>query len=366
MRTLTVATATWREAIRQPVSILVLGIAAVVTFLSQFVNFYHFSDETGFNAIRQMSVASTLMCGVVIAVFTASAVLAEEIENRTVLTLLAKPIRRYELILGKFFGIMMAISAAFAVMVVISLVTAWWAEVDSGVKERANPALAITALPALGAGHTTAVVANTYREAMSRRGATGADYLQSAGDFLLLTTGQSSLLVARVPLAAKLGPGPRKWRPSPGLASIVDEALVFSQTRTTILLQAFVLAFAHVMVMAAFAVAVSTRLPLVFNALLCAALFLVGNISAGLGRALVEADTGGGVGGALLKVALWPVIAVCYLLPNFENFNLTEPLAVGISRVAPGVWAYGVLYGLVYTAVVLAVAVELFRRREVA
>jgi len=367
MRTITVAIATWREAIRQPVSILTLIIAAVVTFLAQFLNFYHFSADVGVNTIRQMSVASTLMCGVVIAVFTASAVLAEEIENRTVLTLLAKPVRRYELILGKFLGIMMAISAAFVVMVGISLLTTWWAEVDQRVKRRGNPALAVKDLPAVTAAPGAVAVASSYRDALSRRG-TGADYLQSVGDVMMLSSGQSSLLLARAPLSADLE-SPQlagKWQPSPGLGSLVDRALWFAGTRMASLLQAFALAFAHVLVMAAVAVAVSTRLPLVFNALFCSAVFILGNISRGLARALLETETAEGVLGAVSQVAMWPVIAVCYLLPNFENFNLTEPLAVGIDRIPAGAWIYGLLYGIVYAGLVLAIAVELFRRREVA
>ena len=133
-----------------------------------------------------------------------------------------------------------------------------------------------------------------------------------------------------------------------------------------VLPEAFVLAFVHVMIIAAIAVAVSTRLPLVFNALFCAAVFVLGNLSRELAGALTEADVGGGLAGALGRAALWPVIELCHLLPNFGNLSLTDPLATGISRVDPGVWIYGALYGLVYTAAALGVAILLFRRREVA
>lgn len=381
MRIWTVAAATWREAVRQPVAIIILVMMALVTFAAQFLNFYHFDTETGYNAIRQMSVASTLVCGIVIAVFTTSRVLADEIESRTILTLLAKPIRRYEIILGKFAGIMMAILAAFLVMAAVSMLTAWWTEAEMKgpariEKWRANPCLAVTELPALATGQGTLQVAESYGELLSRREGQGLDYLQSVGDFLMLLTGQSSQLVARAPLAAELkkvrkGRGGRvdtRYVPaaSPGLASFVGNARMFLTERMGVLPEAFVLAFVHVMVIAAVAVAVSTRLPLVFNALFCATIFVLGNLSRELGRALMEADMGGGVSGALGRVASWPVIALCHLLPNFENLNLTDPLATGIPRVDPDVWIYGSLYGVLYTAVVLGVAVLLFRRREVA
>jgi len=343
MRTLTIAFATWREAIRQPVSIIVLIIAALVTFLSQFLTFYHLETETAHDAIRQMSVASTLMCGIFIAVFTASAVLAEEIENRTVLTLLAKPVQRYEIILGKFLGIMMAIFAAFLVMMLISFSTVWWAEAQVE-KLRTNPVLAVKKLPWLATGQGSLAVADGYRDAVTTRHGMGFDHLQSAGDFLLLLTGQSSQLVARVPLIAR---GPNRKQLSPGAASVAADLLRSVPTaRTAVLLEAFVLTFTHVMVIAAFAVAVSTRLPLVFNALFCAAVFVLGNV--------------------------WPHFSQAqfgekiHILPNFENFDLTQALSTGIDRVGFDVCAKGVLYGIIYTALVLVVAVLLFRRREVA
>ena len=377
MRTLTVAAATWREAVRQPVSIIVLCIAAVVTFLSQYIYCYRLSEDVAHYVIRQMSVAQTLMCGIVIAVFTASAVVADEIEGRTILTLLAKPVRRHEIILGKFLGIMAAIGMAFVIMVAVSLATAWWTEVDAPdaariEKWRGNPGLVVTELPTLATGQGSLQVSRSYAELVTRKSGQGLDYLQSTGDLLMLLSGQTTQLVARAPLSAELErpPDPKRHSTSaerspavsPGIASIVGNILSFVGGRTGVLLQAFALAFAHVMVFAAIAVAVSTRLSLVFNALFCSAVFVLGNVSRHLGEALIEADAGGGLIG---RIATWPLIALCYLLPNLQNLDLTDPLSTGIDHIDPGVWIYGCLYGIVYTVMVLAVAMLLFRRREV-
>jgi len=148
MRTFTVAIATWREAVRQPVALIILFLSAVFIYLSQFLTFYQFDEQTSFNVIRQMSVAQTLVCGIVLAVFTASAVLADEIEGHTMVTLLVKPVRRFEVILGKFLGIMAAAAVAFAILVAISLATAWWAELKLE-KWQVNPALTVRDAPAL-------------------------------------------------------------------------------------------------------------------------------------------------------------------------------------------------------------------------
>ena len=386
MRILTVATATWREAVRQPVALIILFLSALLIYVSQFLNFYHFDEQTSFNIIRQMAVAQTLICGIVLAVFTASAVLADEIESRTMVTLLVKPVRRFEVIFGKFFGIMAAVGAAFAVLAIISLGTAWWTELKLE-KWQVNPALVAVDLPALTTGESSLQIGRSYAGLMTHRDWKGLHYLYSAGDLRLLASGQGAQLVASSPLAIGVGgagpphhvhsegcgcsaanasqggqgSGAGQAEPArAGLAGLIVDAGHFL-SGTGLLLQAFLLTFMHVMVIAALAVAVSTRLPLVFNAMICMAVFVLGNLSETLGRMLLEAPTG-----FLAQALSAPVMAVCYLLPNFENFDLSQVLSVGGAQVSPAFCAYGVLYGILYTGFLLLLAVFLFERREVA
>jgi hypothetical protein len=366
MRTLTIAFATWREAVRQPVSIIVLCIAVAITFLSQFLNFYHFDDESGFDMMRQMSMAGTLICGIVIAIFSASAVLDEEIENRTVVTLLAKPVRRYEIILGKFLGVLLAIAVTFIIMMIVSLGTCWWSETwgseaRRNVSWRVNPVGVAGDLPALATGQGALQVASSYEELFSKRDGQGLNYLYTVGDLLLLGSGQSTPLVARAPLSASTENTPG---PSLGLAALMTDVVAPLTDRTQLQLQGFALAFAQVMIITAVSIAVSTRLPLVFNALVCLAVFVFGNLSFNLGRYLL--GSGGGEGGSLLALLKWPVVAACNVLPCFETLDLTEALQVGIGPVGPGRVLYGMLYGITYTALVLFLAVLFFERREVA
>jgi ABC-type transport system involved in multi-copper enzyme maturation permease subunit len=378
MRTLTIAIATWREAIRQPVSIIILAIAVVVMLVSPLFNALgRLEEDTAHNAIRQMSVAQTLMCGIVIAIFSASAVLAEEIENRTVLSLLAKPVRRWEIILGKFLGIMLAVALAFLIMTLVSFSVIWW----TGLKtdpDRVSPWNAATKLPWLLTGQSELAAARTRQDALTAQPRTKtkhthtAEYAGTAGELLLLLTGQTEIIAARAPLSIA-PPVPQGKRvliqpkpPRPGLAALVRELRDFIPNKTGVLTQAFLLAFVQVMVMAAFAIAVSTRLPLEFTALACTAVYILGNISRLLMTALLELDLGG-LAGTAAQIALFPIVAALYLLPNFANFDLSEALSVGVtaSQINPWGTAFSVAYGLVYTAIVLAVANALFRRREV-
>ena len=357
MRTLTIARATFREAIRQPVSILILFIAILIVYFSQFVNVFYLDESVGFNVIRQMSAAQSLITGIVIAVFSASAVLSDEIENKTVVTLLAKPVSRYQIVLGKYLGIVGALAGAFLIMIIVSALTAWWVEADIP-KPRVNPVLAAKELPVSATGQNSIAVTGMYKDLLSSRKFDKLDHLYSFGDLMLLASGQSSSLSARAPFSASAEYVPPRL---PGLASLTGSVFVFLANPQTILFaQAFILSFAQILILAAVAVAVSTRLPLIFNALACACVFIFGNLSWILAQTLLQEHPAG-----VLSVLKWPVIAVCYLFPDLGSLDLTEALQVGsgpadFTRVIGG---FG--YGIFYAAVILVVGVMLFERREV-
>lgn len=68
---------------------------------------------------------------------------------------------------------------------------------------------------------------------------------------------------------------------------------------------------------------------------------------------------------SLLKVRAWRLLTqvLYYLLPNLDKFSIQNEVVMGAAP-APWTIAYTVLYGLVYTAALLALAILVFRRRE--
>jgi ABC-type transport system involved in multi-copper enzyme maturation permease subunit len=57
-----------------------------------------------------------MVLSIVMALWTASTSIADEIEGRTALTLLSKPVGRREFILGKFVGILVPVAIMFLVL----------------------------------------------------------------------------------------------------------------------------------------------------------------------------------------------------------------------------------------------------------
>jgi len=59
--------------------------------------------------LMDCGLATILICGLLLAVWTSSTSIADEIEGKTAMTLLSKPINRRQFIVGKYVGIMAAV-----------------------------------------------------------------------------------------------------------------------------------------------------------------------------------------------------------------------------------------------------------------
>ena len=117
MKTAAIATNTFREGVRQPVFyVLVVGGSALV-LASTYFTLFSFGEEA--KIVKDMGLATITLLGLLIALFTSSSVIADEIDRKTVLTVLCKPVTRVQFVLGKFLGI---VSTSFAAMAVLTLV----------------------------------------------------------------------------------------------------------------------------------------------------------------------------------------------------------------------------------------------------
>lgn len=127
LRTLLIAQNTLREATRQRLfNFLLLLALALVVGARWFRDFnfgapeLKFLADCGFGAMAFFGAALTI---------TATAQLFfSEIENRTALTLLAKPVWRAEFILGKFLGIAALAGLFCGLLTVLLAVVLWWRE----------------------------------------------------------------------------------------------------------------------------------------------------------------------------------------------------------------------------------------------
>ena len=91
------------EAIRQPFFVVWLCVVSLGIVLNPFLAAYTFEDDN--KLATDMGLSMLLMGGLFLAAFTASGVVSREIENRTALTVISKPVPRPVFVLGKFAGV---------------------------------------------------------------------------------------------------------------------------------------------------------------------------------------------------------------------------------------------------------------------
>lgn len=116
-----IAANTFLESIRQPIYGVVLLATALLLVLN--VSLAGFTLEDDDKLLLDLGLSTLLMGGLFLAIFSATGVLTREIENKTVLTVVSKPISRPVLILGKYAGLIASLVAAFYLCFLVFLLT---------------------------------------------------------------------------------------------------------------------------------------------------------------------------------------------------------------------------------------------------
>ncbi|MFN9811132.1 MAG: ABC transporter permease [Deltaproteobacteria bacterium] len=103
-----IALNTFREAVRDRVLYGVVGFGAAVQLFALALAELSLNEKA--RVVRDVGIASVSFFSVIVAVFLGSSLLYKEIERKTLYVILPKPIRRDELLLGKYLGIVVTAS----------------------------------------------------------------------------------------------------------------------------------------------------------------------------------------------------------------------------------------------------------------
>jgi len=115
-RVLAIAGNTYRETIRDKVLYNLILFALIMIFSSLALGQLTLGNED--KVILDLGLSSISIFGTLIAIFIGIALVYKELEKRTVYALLAKPVHRYELILGKYLGLLFTLFVNLAIMTV--------------------------------------------------------------------------------------------------------------------------------------------------------------------------------------------------------------------------------------------------------
>jgi ABC-type transport system involved in multi-copper enzyme maturation permease subunit len=111
---------TFREAVRDKVLYLFLGFAVLLLASSKLFGMMTVGDEG--KVIKDLGLAGIQFFSMLIAVMMSVLLISREIESRTVFNILAKPVRRWQFLLGKYLGLMATVAVNLGLMVVLLIV----------------------------------------------------------------------------------------------------------------------------------------------------------------------------------------------------------------------------------------------------
>lgn len=117
----TIAAATWTELVRLKVFYFLVIFALLVIASSFFLA--GFSFEAEFQMLKDIALGAMSIFSSLLAILAAANLLPKDMEDRTIYTILAKPVARFEYLLGKLFGLMLLLTLAVVLMAVVFAAT---------------------------------------------------------------------------------------------------------------------------------------------------------------------------------------------------------------------------------------------------
>src|SRR6185436_6228655 len=92
-------------------------------FGSKFLTLFSFFQEM--NMVREMGMATITFWGFIVIVISSGLVVTQELEDRTAVTLLSKPIQRSDFLLGKFAGLVLSLVPGIIILSGVLFLTLW-------------------------------------------------------------------------------------------------------------------------------------------------------------------------------------------------------------------------------------------------
>src|SRR5205814_6474490 len=106
------------------VFLLLLFVGIVLLVVNTFLPFFSLGDDI--KMLKDCGLATILILGLFLGIWTASTSIADEIEGKTAMTLLSKPINRRQFVVGKYIGILTSTLLLILPMVITFLLLIYY------------------------------------------------------------------------------------------------------------------------------------------------------------------------------------------------------------------------------------------------
>jgi ABC-type transport system involved in multi-copper enzyme maturation permease subunit len=277
-----IALATFKSETAQPLFAILTLVGVCMLFLFVVIPYNTFGEDI--KMLKDAGVKLILVLTIIQAVWGASTSISEEVEGRTALTVLSKPVTRSSFIIGKFLGIAWTVALMSAIFGVIFLIIVAYKPI----------------------------------------------YDEREGGFDAKEYG-------------KIGFGAEG--PTWEICHLEMSSVV----------PGLVLGFMETIVLTAISVAISTRLPMLANFIICFTIYVLGNLTPMIVKS--------GIGQFEIVSFVGQLIAT--IVPNLENFDIQAAVASG-QLVPPLYLWWSLLYCLIYTLIAMLLALLLFEDRDMA
>ena len=122
-RTFVILRHTFFEAIVQPIYSLLLALGGGILIILASLPFFTLGEDTVM--FKAVGLDVILLFVLIATLFATSKSIYEEIEDRTMLTLMSKPVQKWEVLIGKYLGIILAALLAVAILGAVFMVCTW-------------------------------------------------------------------------------------------------------------------------------------------------------------------------------------------------------------------------------------------------
>lgn len=107
---LTIASNTFTESLRRPVFLAVMGTVSLLLAFNPAISILTLGEDN--KLLIDLGLSTILLGGLFLSAFTAAGSISAEIDNKTILTVLSKPVGKPVFILGKYLGVCAVLSLA--------------------------------------------------------------------------------------------------------------------------------------------------------------------------------------------------------------------------------------------------------------
>ncbi len=265
-----IALTTAKESMAQPLFYVALAMGCFSLLAFIYVPYNTFGEDV--KMLKDSGLTLIMVLSMIVAVWSASVSVSEEVEGRTVLTVLSKPVKRRQFVLGKFLGVLGPVIVLFVVLGVLFLATVSYKVVyDARETAKTEPPWQLC-------------------------------YLEMI-------------------------------RTVPGL----------------------VLAFLETVVLASISVAISTRLPMVANLIVCASIYVLGHLV----PMLVNSAVG------KFEIVRFVGQFIATILPVLDHFNIQAAVAAG-ATVPLSYLGMALVYCILYSTIAMLLGLIMFEDRDLA